>query len=167
MNAERQTHQGSLQRQLVVFEVANESYGLDIHQVKEIIRVPDITRVPRTPPFVEGVINLRGSVIPVLDLRKRFGFDSRQADDAQRIVVIEMGDQTVGVIVDRVLEVLQVDEAKIDAPSPYVVTVDSEYIAGIAKVDERLIIVLDIDRVLSTGEKDQVATLIEAIDNDD
>lgn len=167
MNAERQTHQGSLQRQLVVFEVANESYGLDIHQVKEIIRVPDITRVPRTPPFVEGVINLRGSVIPVLDLRKRFGFDSREADDAQRIVVIEMGDQTVGVIVDRVLEVLQVDEAKIDAPSPYVVTVDSEYIAGIAKVDERLIIVLDIDRVLSTGEKDQVATLIEAIDNDD
>lgn len=153
----------SSQRQLVVFEVAAESYGVDIHQVKEIIRVPDITRVPRTPQFIEGVVNLRGSVIPVLDLRKRFGFPAIEADGDQRIVVIEMDDQTVGMIVDSVSEVLQVDATTIDAPSPYVVSVDSEYIAGIAKLDKKLIIVLAVDRVLSTGEKEHAASLVDDV----
>lgn len=148
-------------RQLVVFSIADEIYGVDIHQVKEIIRVPEITRVPRTPDFVEGVVNLRGSVIPVLDLRKRFGFASGEASSDQRIVVMEVANQTVGMIVDSVSEVLQVDVEEVEAPSPYVVSVDSQYIAGIVKLDERLIILLDADRVLSNEEREAVAQLTE------
>lgn len=156
--AANEQHTGE-SRQLVVFSIADEIYGVDIHQVKEIIRVPDITRVPRTPEFVEGVVNLRGSVIPVLDLRKRFGFDSGEANSDQRIVVMEMGNQIVGMIVDSVSEVLQVDVEDVEAPSPYVVSVDSQYIAGIVKLEERLIILLDADRVLSSEEREAVAQL--------
>lgn len=159
MKEEATAHRVDEQRQLVVFSVADEIYGVDIHQVKEIIRVPEITRVPRTPEFVEGVLNLRGSVIPVLDLRKRFGFPPGEANNDQRIVVLEMEDQTVGTIVDSVSEVLQIDAADIDSPSPYVVSVDSQYIAGIAKLKEKLIILLDVNRVLSTEERNSMADL--------
>src|SRR5690625_7121616 len=89
------------QQQMVVFELELELYGVDIHQVQEIIRVPQITRVPRTPDFVEGVINLRGSVIPILDLRKRFGFPPGGEEDDRRIVVVEMDDTTLGVKIGR------------------------------------------------------------------
>src|SRR5690625_5140003 len=88
------------QRQLVVFELAEETYGVDIYQVREIIRVPQVTKVPQTPDFVEGVINLRGGVIPVLDLRRRFGIASQDASDDARIVIIELGEQLVGMRVD-------------------------------------------------------------------
>lgn len=161
MNAEANVQHAGETRQLVVFSVADEIYGVDIHQVKEIIRVPEITRVPRTPDFVEGVVNLRGSVIPVLDLRKRFGFSAGEASSDQRIVVMEMGEQTVGMIVDSVSEVLQVDVERIEPASPYVVTVDSQYISGIAKLGERLIILLDANRVLSLEEREAVAQLTE------
>ena len=146
-------------RQLVVFSIADEVYAVDIHQVKEIIRVPEITRVPRTPEFVEGVVNLRGSVIPVIDLRKRLGFEAGQAGRDQRIVVMEMGEQTVGMIVDSVSEVLQVDVEDIEPPSPYVLSVDSQYIVGIAKLEERLVILLDADRVLSAEEREAVSQI--------
>src|SRR5690625_4204069 len=102
METSRSVQQIDEYREVVVFSVADETYGVDIHQVREIIRVPEITRVPRTPDFVEGVVNLRGSVIPVLDLRKRFGFESISQNKEQRIVVLEMDDQIVGMIVDSV-----------------------------------------------------------------
>jgi len=104
-------------RQLVVFSLGQESYGVDIYRVREIIRVPAITRVPRAPEYVEGVINLRGGVIPVIDLRKRFGMEKGEVTDERRIVVAELGSQTVGVIVDGVSEVLEVNEADIAPPS--------------------------------------------------
>lgn len=148
------------QRQMVVFELEKELYGVDIHQVQEIIRVPSITHVPRTPDFVEGVINLRGSVIPILDLRKRFGFGPGGDDEDKRIVVVEMADKTLGVIVDAVTEVLLVDEASVEPPSPYIVSVDSQYIVGVARLEEQLIIVLDLNQVLSMGEMDEL-TLLE------
>ncbi len=146
-------------RQLVVFSIADEVYAVDIHQVKEIIRVPEITRVPRTPEFVEGVVNLRGSVIPVIDLRKRLGFEAGEAGRDQRIVVMEMGEQTVGMIVDSVSEVLQVAVEDIEPPSPYVLSIDSQYIVGIAKLEERLVILLDADRVLSAEEREAMAQI--------
>lgn len=146
-------------RQLVVFSIADEVYAVDIHQVKEIIRVPEITRVPRTPEFVEGVVNLRGSVIPVIDLRKRLGFEAGEAGRDQRIVVMEMGEQTVGMIVDSVSEVLQVAVEDIEPPSPYVLSIDSQYIVGIAKLEERLVILLDAGRVLSAEEREAMAQI--------
>lgn len=142
------------QAQLVVFQLAGEFYGVDIHQVREIIRVPEITRVPRTPEFVEGVINLRGSVIPIIDLRKRFGFPEGGVEDDRRIVVVELEDKTLGVIVDAVSEVLRIGRDAIEPPSPYIVDLDTHYLIGIARLDERLVILLDVNRVLSTGERE-------------
>lgn len=147
------------QAQLVVFQLADEYYGVDIHQVREIIRVPDITRVPRTPEFVEGVINLRGSVIPIIDLRKRFGFAEGGTGDDRRIVVVELEDKTLGVIVDAVSEVLRIGRDAVEPPSPYIVNLDTHYLTGIARLEDRLIILLDVNRVLSTGERESLLRL--------
>lgn len=147
------------QQQLVVFHLAGETYGVDIHRVREIIRVQEITRVPRTPDFVEGIINLRGRVIPVLDLRKRLNMSSDDTTDEARIVVIEQGDQTIGMIVDRVSQVLRIDQSVIEPPSPYIVSVETHYISGIAKVDNQLIVLLDLDQVLSEKEKEHLARI--------
>jgi len=151
------------QRQLVVFLLAGELYGVDIHQVREIIRVPEVTRVPRTPDFVEGVINLRGSVIPVIDLRKRFLMPPGAEDADRRIVVVEMGEQTLGVIVDAVSEVLRLEGDRIEPPSPYIVSLDTQYITGIARLEDRLVILLDLNRVLHAHERDELDRLEERV----
>jgi purine-binding chemotaxis protein CheW len=144
---------GGDEHQLVVFQLGAELYGVEISRVHEIIRLQAVTRVPRSPSFVEGVINLRGKVIPVVDLRRRFGLVSAEHTRASRIVVVEIGDQVVGIIVDAVSEVLRVSGATIEPPSPVVAGVDSEYIHGIAKLPERLVILLDLDRVLARDER--------------
>src|ERR1700704_3767754 len=141
------------EQQLVVFQLGAEFYGVEIARVHEIIRLQAITRVPRAPSFVEGVINLRGKVIPVIDLRRRFGLAAAEHTRASRIVVVEIGDQVVGIIVDAVSEVLRVNGATVEPPSPVVAGVDSEYIHGIAKLPERLVILLDLDRVLARDER--------------
>src|SRR6476660_3506879 len=134
------------ERQLVVFQLGAELYGVEIARVHEIIRLQTVTRVPRAPSFVEGVINLRGKVIPVVDLRRRFGLPSAEHTRSTRIVVVEIGDQVVGIVVDGVSEVLRVNTATVEPPSPVVAGVDSEYLHGIAKLPERLVILLDLDR---------------------
>ena len=144
---------GGDEQQLVLFQVGAELYGVDIARVHEIIRLQAITRVPRAPAFVEGIINLRGKVIPVVDLRRRFGLPSAEHTRASRIVVVEIGDQVVGIIVDAVSEVLRVHGAAIEPPSPVVAGIDSEYLHGIAKLPERLVILLDLDRVLARDER--------------
>jgi purine-binding chemotaxis protein CheW len=144
---------GGEERQLVVFELGAELYGVEIARVHEIIRLQSITRVPRAPSFVEGVINLRGKVIPVVDLRRRFGLPTAEHTRASRIVVVEIGDQVVGVVVDGVSEVLRVNTATVEPPSPVVAGIDSEYLHGIAKLPERLVILLDLDRVLAREER--------------
>ena len=141
------------EQQLVVFHVGAELYGVEIARVHEIIRLMTVTRVPRAPSFVEGVINLRGKVIPVVDLRRRFGLPQADHTRASRIVVVELSDHVVGIIVDGVSEVLRVNTATIEPPSPVVAGIDSEYLSGIAKVDEQLIILLDVDRVLAREER--------------
>jgi purine-binding chemotaxis protein CheW len=141
------------EQQLVVFELGAEFYGVEISRVHEIIRLQSVTRVPRAPAFVEGVINLRGKVIPVVDLRRRFGLPSAEHTRASRIVVLEIGDQVVGVIVDGVSEVLRVNTATVEPPSPVVAGIDSEYLQGIAKLPDRLVILLDLDRVLAREER--------------
>jgi len=144
----------SREEQLVVFTLGEEVYGVNIARVQEIIRPPAITRVPRTPEFVEGVINLRGKITPVMDLRKRFGLPVSDRSRNTRIVVVEISGQMVGLIVDGVSEVLRVPAEAIEPPSALVTTVDSAYLRAIARLGERLIILLDLDRIL--GRKDQV-----------
>ncbi len=141
------------EEQLVIFELANEVYGVDISRVQEIIRMTTITRLPRAPEFVEGVINLRGKVIPVVDLKKRFGLAEGDRTKASRIVVVDVGDHTIGMVVDAVSEVLRVHSSAVEPPSPVVTTIESDYIRGIAKLEGRLIILLDLDKVLSWEEK--------------
>jgi purine-binding chemotaxis protein CheW len=144
---------GGEERQLVVFQLGAELYGVEIARVHEIIRLQAVTRVPRAPAFVEGVINLRGKVIPVVDLRRRFGLPSAEHTRASRIVVVEIGDQVVGTIVDGVSEVLRVNTAIVEPPSPVVAGVDSEYLHGIARLPDRLVILLDLDRILAREER--------------
>src|SRR5437868_8816399 len=141
------------ERQLVIFRLSAELYGVDISRVHEIIRLQTITRVPRAPSFVEGVINLRGKVIPVVDLRRRFGLPLAEHTRATRTIVVEIGDQVVGIIVDSVSEVLRVSTSTIEPPSPVVAGIDSEYLQGLAKLPERLVILLDLDRVLAREER--------------
>ena len=143
---------GADERQIVVFRLGAELYGVEIARVHEIIRMQPVTRVPRAPAFVEGVTNLRGQVIPVVDLRRRFGLPEVERTRASRIVVVDIGDQVAGVIVDGVSEVLRVSTASIEPPSPVVQGIDSEYLHGIAKLSERLVILLDLDRVLAREE---------------
>jgi len=145
-----------MEQQLVIFELAKEFYGVDISTVEAIIKMQPITAVPHAPAFVEGVTNLRGAVLPVMDLRKRFGLSSQAETKDSRIVVVVMGGLKVGIVVDGVSEVLRVGEDSIEPPSPLVSTVDSEFITGIAKVAERLIILLDLSKVLSVQEEAQL-----------
>ena len=139
------------ERQLVVFDLAGEVYGVNIETVREIIRMQDVTYVPDAPEFVEGVINLRGRVIPVVDLRKRFSLTQSEATEESRVVVVDIGGEDIGVIVDAVTEVLRVAVDSIESTSNLIMTEDSYYLEGIVKVDDRLLILLDIERALAQG----------------
>lgn len=135
------------QEQLVVFEVADESFGIDINAVQEIIRIQQITEVPRAPMHVKGVINLRGKVIPVVDLREKLGFMQGEETKSSRIVVVDIAGTTVGMIVDAVTEVLRIGGEQIEEPSSIIESYE-QYLRGIGKIDNRLILLLDLERVL-------------------
>lgn len=140
--------------QLVTFTISSEEFGLDILQVQEIIRTMEITKVPRAPDSVEGVINLRGKVIPIVDLRKRFGMEPRSHDSHTRIMVVEIHAMIVGFVVDSVSEVLRIQSNTVEPPPLIVSGVDSEYINGVGKLDGRLLLLIDLDRLLSGVETD-------------
>ena len=154
-----------MENQLVVFNLANEDYGVDIGAVDGIVKMQSITKVPHAPDFVEGITNLRGEVLPVLDLRKRFALPVAETTKDTRIVNVEVDGVRVGMVVDAVTEVLRVAEADVEPPSPLVTTVDSAFITGIAKVDDgpgtpgRLIILLDLAKVLSSEEQADLKAL--------
>jgi purine-binding chemotaxis protein CheW len=135
---------------LVVFALGDEQYAVDIGAVNSIIRMQAVTAVPRAPDFVEGLTNLRGTVLPVVDLHKRFGLPAQDTTKNTRIIVAESNGNKVGMRVDAVLEVRRVPEAALEPPSPLVATVDAAFVTGVAKVEEeRLIILLDLERVLA------------------
>jgi purine-binding chemotaxis protein CheW len=139
--------------QLVTFSIGEVEFGVEILKVQEIIRMLEITRVPKAPDFVEGVINLRGKVIPVIDLRLRFGLKAKEHDKKTRIIVIEINQMIVGFVVDSVSEVLRIPAGTIEPPPPVISGLDSEYISGVGKLDDRLLIMLDLNRLLSKEEK--------------
>jgi len=142
--------------QFVVFKLGNEEYGVPITQVKEINRLTATTKVPRSPVFVEGIINLRGQIIPIIDMKKRFDLPLTEYTGDARIIVIQVGDHTFGVEVDSVSEVLRINSSSIE-PAPHIVCgIDSRYITGVAKVGQRLLILLDLDKLLSDEEKMQL-----------
>ena len=139
--------------QLVTFHIGEEEFGVEILKVQEIIRMMGITRVPKAPEFVEGVINLRGKVIPIIDLRKRFGMATQDHDKHTRIIVIEINNVVVGFVVDSVSEVLRIPANTVEPPPSIISGIESEYISGVGKLADRLLILLDLDRLLSKGEQ--------------
>ncbi len=143
--------------QLITFSLGLEEFAVDILEVKEIIRMMDASRIPRSLDFVEGVINLRNVVIPIIDLRKRFSMSEKEPDSNTRIIVIEISELLVGFIVDSVSEVFSIDPNDIE-PAPSVVSgVDSDYIRGVGKLNEKLLILLDIEKLLSVDEVEMLA----------
>lgn len=136
--------------QLVTFRIGEEEFGVDILAVQEIIRMMQITMVPRAPEFIEGVINLRGKVIPVINMRTRFNKPALNQDNNTRIVVMELENKIVGFLVDGVSEVLRIPESTVEDPPPVVAGIGSEYIRGIGKLDNRLLILLNLDNLLGS-----------------
>ncbi len=146
----------------MMFKLASEEYGLEILSVREIIGLMEITRVPRTREFIRGVINLRGRVIPVVDLRLAFGMKSIEATEHTVIIVVQFyhddREMTMGILVDEVMEVLNIPEEDIDPPPTFGSgVVDNEFILGVGKADERVIFLLDIGRILTEGDSKELA----------
>lgn len=134
--------------QLVSFNIGTEEFGVDILKVQEINRMVEITRVPQAPHYVEGVINLRGKVIPIIDLRKRFGLEVKEYDKNTRIVVVDINGNIMGMVVDSVSEVLRIPRNTIEPPPRIVTGINTEYINGVAKLEDRLLIFLDLSKVI-------------------
>lgn len=143
--------------QVVSFQLQDEEFAVPILKVQEIIRSPEVTRVPKTPDFVEGIINLRGRVVPLISLRKRFGLDYIAIDHETRVIVVELQGKVVGFSVDGVREVIRVQTSVIEPPPALIGGIEKEFLSGVAKLHERLLILLDLDKVLSDNEVEQLS----------
>jgi purine-binding chemotaxis protein CheW len=150
-----------MEKQLVIFELGTENFGIDIASVEGINKMLEITKVPQAPSYMEGITNLRGSVLPVIDLHKRFGLPDHVRNNETRIVVANLDGVKIGMIVSAVSEVLTIEDNVIEPPPPMVSNINSEFIIGVAKIDKRLVILLDLAKILSVEEKKQVAKTIE------
>ncbi len=139
-------------RQFVGFRLEHEEYAIPITTIQEIIVMKPITRIPQVPASIEGLINLRGSVLPVVNLRKLFGMASREFDDETRTVIVNVGGRTLGYIVDEVTQVMKVAADQIQPPPLVVTATGKKHIAGLARLDDRLLIILDIDKLLATED---------------
>lgn len=138
--------------QIVGLRIGRETYGVPISLVREIVRVPEITAVPDAQKYVEGVINLRGRIISVVDFRKRFGQANVEPNKKNRIVVIELENRTVGLIVDAASEVLKISPSDIEPPGSVFLNGESDYVTGVGKLKNRLVILLDLNKVLNSSE---------------
>ncbi len=147
---------------VIVFTLAHEEYGIEVDKVRTIERQMPITRVPKTPDFVKGVINLRGVVIPVIDLRGRFGLPESELGENSRIIIVAVNDMEVGFIVDSANDVLDIMDDTIENPPEIVGGVKAKYLSGVAKIgDNRLLILLNLSEVLNRGEIVQLEQLGE------
>lgn len=143
--------------QFVSFNLGDEEYAIEILKVQEIIRMIEITRVPNSPEFINGVINLRGRVIPVLDLGKRIGLPEKEHSGDSRIIVVEIQNKVIGFIVDKVNIVLRINQNIVEPTPELVGKIESEFISGIAKMEKNLLILLDLDKVISQPEMKELS----------
>ena len=149
--------------QVVVFRVGREMFGIPIETIREIVRMPDITEVPDSPEFFEGVMNLRGRVVPVIDLGKRLRLNGKERTKSTRVLIAERTDSTVGLVVDSVTEVFRVQPDSIEEPPDMISAMGIEYITGVAKADEKLIIFLDLERVLNLEDIREMNKNVESL----
>ncbi len=147
----------------LTFKLGEEYYGMPILKIKEIIGMMDITHVPRLPNFIKGVINLRGKIIPVIDLRLKFGLEERQYDERTSVIVTELrtetGTKINGIVVDSVQEVLDIPLDSIEAPPKYGADIDQEFLSGMGKVKDEVVMLLDVDKIFTTAEKGILETV--------
>lgn len=141
--------------QLVTFNIGEEEYAVDILNIQGINRMVEITKVPNAPSYVEGIINLRGKVIPLIDLRKRLGIATKEYDKSTRFIVVELGNRVIGFIVDSVNEVLRISSSLTEAP-PQMTTVSTDFITAVAKYQDRLLILLDLNKVLTFEDQQEL-----------
>jgi purine-binding chemotaxis protein CheW len=149
--------------QLVIFKLGDEEYGVNIMQVKEIIRMVAINKVPQVPQFVEGIISLRGEILPIIDLREKFGIPKKENSRSTRILVINLDSTTIGGIVDEVTEVLRIQNSAIKPSPPVIKGVNSDYLLGIGQIGGRIIILLDLARILNTSEVIRIKEIAEEL----
>jgi len=159
INVEQASHEDLLQ--LVSFNIGEEEFGVDILRVQEINRMTHVTRVPNTPEYVVGVINLRGKVIPIIDLRLRLGLPKKAYEKDTRIVVVEIDNKVIGFIVDSVNEVIRINKNIAEPPPPMVSGIDSDFITAIGKLQDRLLILLDLHRVITIESIKNIEELVE------
>jgi purine-binding chemotaxis protein CheW len=141
---------------VIIFQLKDEEYGVEVEQVRSIERVEHITRVPSTPDFVEGVINLRGVVTPIIDLRKRFNIEGIKHSEMTRVIIVTVGSMEVGLVVDAANDVIDIPKGAIEPPPVVVGGMEAEYIRGVAKLEKRLLILLNLDKVLNPEELEEV-----------
>lgn len=149
--------------QVVGFRIGSETFGVRIGSVREIVRVPEITAVPNAPETIEGVINLRGKIIPVMDLRKRFGKADAQPDKKNRILVVELEKKLLGLIVNSASEVIKIPPSEIEPPGTVFAEGESNYVTGVGKLNGRLIILLDIEKLLHRPEFKRLEEAAETV----
>jgi purine-binding chemotaxis protein CheW len=149
--------------QIVGFRIGDETYGVRISAVREIVRVPAITAVPNAPDYIEGVINLRGKIIPVMDLRKRFGIKNVEPNKKNRILVVELENKVLGLIVNSASEVLKIPPSDIEMPNTMFQEGEVSYVTGVGKLHGRLVILLDIGKLLQRGELRRLEQAVEPV----
>lgn len=143
----------------VIFQLKDEEYGVDVQQVQSIERMIHITRVPKMPDFVKGVINLRGVVTPVIDLKERFSIETTEYTNSTRVIIVQVEDKEVGLIVDSANDVIDIPTEKVEQPPEVVGRIESDYIRGVAKLEERLLILLNLNKVLNAEELTAIANI--------
>jgi purine-binding chemotaxis protein CheW len=146
-------------RQYISFTVGEEEYGLELLRVREVIRVREVTWLPKAPSFVKGIINLRGDVIPIFDLRDKFGLPAREADADTRVIVVEVEGKLIGMVVDSASQVVRIPVTQIAPPPPLLGGFSQEFLNGVGKLDDRLVILLNVDRILSGEERIQLRAM--------
>jgi len=139
--------------QLVVFKLGREEYGVNILQVQEIKRITEITRVPHTPEYIKGVINLRGNVLPVIDLNKRLNLPEQETTEDARIIIVKVKEISVGMMVDAVSEVMTINQQNIDSPNVVAGSVSANYLSGVGKLENRLLILLNLETITGIGQE--------------
>ncbi|MBB6215644.1 purine-binding chemotaxis protein CheW [Anaerosolibacter carboniphilus] len=147
------------ERQYVIFKLGNEEYGVDIMNVKEISEYKQSVKVPNTPKFVDGIINLRGDITPIINLKKRFNLDGVSVDSDTRIIVINIKSRQVGFVVDEASQVIRLSEEDIEPAPELVAGIDKKYITGVGKLKDRIVLLLNLEEVLSEDEKEKIQNI--------
>ncbi len=148
-------------QQLIKFHVGDEAFGIEITQIYQILKPQEIFKVPNTPPFIDGLLNLRGSVLTVFNLRKRFNMPDRENDENTRIITVNVNDYLLGFIVDSVTEIVRVPDEEIESTPPSLVNFDRRFLSGVAKVEDKLILLLNLKEILTPDEEKQVKNIVE------